>query len=659
MKRKHLLKKILVTILLAFIATGAMAQQWVVYTGDVLPNDASLAPNAFVTAGISAAGGTYAIISDPDILGNNLLTTQTAANADNFLWRRNYSPTQVTKATVVIRAKSPGGTNNALLEMDLDFGGSRQRVTILMDSTYRRESAPLPNTGELGVSPLDWNVYRFTKDAGGVRLYINETEIPLFSEAALTGSNQHFRIGDGAGGAHMNALIDWIVYDTSGAYSPSTSPLPAGLTGATATITTLSSLTEFSQLEGAPSNNQTYMVQGGNLGGDVVITPPLNYEVSADDGASWFNNATPLILSHSGGTVAAATITVRLNAAVAGSYSGDISHTSTGAPAVNVAVNGVTGSPPVIDTIGILQVFSQIIGNPSDIQTYSVSGNELTGDVTITPPVNFEVSADAGANWFNSASPLVLPQSGGVVGSTTISVRLNASSAGNHSGSIVHSSPGAVDINVAVNGATALTGPPELIVSGALDSFSQMIGSPSDVQTYTVSGRNLTGNIVITPPVNYQVSANAGTIWKSNASPLVLAPSAGHVDETTITVRLIANVTGSFAGNIVHTTPGDTTVIVQIAGDAVEELVTGLTERRTPLLSVSPNPAYDNLVVSNAVINGGFISLYSITGMKLGSYDVPCSVEKTVIYVGDMAEGIYLVEWQNGRERITSRFIKK
>jgi hypothetical protein len=38
--------------------------------------------------------------------------------------------------------------------------------------------------------------------------------------------------------------------------------------------------------------------------------------------------------------------------------------------------------------------------------------------------------------------------------------------------------------------------------------FSQLLGAPSAIQTFTVEGTNLTGNVIVTPPASYEISSN-------------------------------------------------------------------------------------------------------------------------------------------------------
>jgi pectin methylesterase-like acyl-CoA thioesterase len=111
-------------------------------------------------------------------------------------------------------------------------------------------------------------------------------------------------------------------------------------------------------------------------------------------------------------------------------------------------------SAPTINVAANLSPFFQTVGAPSATQTYTVSGTDLQGDVTITPPANYEVSNNGGTNWYTNASPLTLTQTGGTIASTTITVRLNASSANTYAGNIVHTSTNASSVSVAVTGTT-------------------------------------------------------------------------------------------------------------------------------------------------------------------------------------------------------------
>jgi hypothetical protein len=303
------------------------------------------------------------------------------------------------------------------------------------------------------------------------------------------------------------------------------------------------------------------------------------------DGTNWFNNATPLVIIPVNGSVNA-TINVRLNSAVTGNYSGNIVHVTPGTASVGIAVSGTTAPPPSVTVTGALNAFTQTVGTPSAVQTYTVSGANLTGNITITPPVNYQVSSNGGTTWFTNASPLVLAPTSGTLANTTISVRLNATAAGSYSGNITNTTQGATTVNVAVTGTTVPQ--PAITVTGSLSNFSQPLGTPSAVKTYTVSGANLTGNMVITAPTGYELSTDGAT-WSIN--PITLTQTSGTIATTTISVRLNANAAGSYTGNISHASTGATAVNVAVSGTTVLPPSVTIAQSLTQFLQIIFSPS--------------------------------------------------------------------
>jgi len=97
--------------------------------------------------------------------------------------------------------------------------------------------------------------------------------------------------------------------------------------------------------------------------------------------------------------------------------------------------------------------FNQVLGTPSPSQSYTISGSNLTGNISITAPAEFEVSVD-GLAWFNNSSPLLIIPVSGTVATTTVNVRLNAAAVGNYTGNVLNVSAGAASIDVPVKGKT-------------------------------------------------------------------------------------------------------------------------------------------------------------------------------------------------------------
>ncbi|MDD5765238.1 MAG: T9SS type A sorting domain-containing protein [Candidatus Marinimicrobia bacterium] len=111
---------------------------------------------------------------------------------------------------------------------------------------------------------------------------------------------------------------------------------------------------------------------------------------------------------------ASATI-IRLSTASSVVYVHDIIITdySAGTPAINV-------SPSVLSD------FTYVEGSgPSSEQSFTVSGSNLTDNISIDAPTNYEISTGTSGS-FSATDPIILTQSGGTVASTTIYVRLKA-----------------------------------------------------------------------------------------------------------------------------------------------------------------------------------------------------------------------------------------
>lgn len=408
-------------------------------------------------------------------------------------------------------------------------------------------------------------------------------------------------------------------------------------------LTTTGTLSAFRQVVGSPSAVQTYTVSGTDLTGPVTITPPANYQVSADGGTTWFNNTTPLVLNHTGGALAATTISVRLNAGAVGTYSGNINISTPGATARTVAVTGTTAATTVTVS-STLSAFQQVNATPSAVQTYTVSATSLATDLTITPPAGYEVSADGGTAWFNSASPLVLAHSNGTLAATTISVRLKATTRGEFNGTITHTAGSESKASVAVSGRALL---PAVTVAANLQAFTQTAGAPSAVQTFTISGVDLLDNLAITAPEHYQVSTD-GVRWFSGSTQLVLQPVNRSVAAVTIQVRQNAPAAGTYSGALTMTSEQSGAVSVEVTGVA------------HPMFSISPNPVNNTLTIYHPrLANALQLTIWTASGAKVATYRSVVGSNTTTLNVSALPAGVYYLEYVGWSVRSQLPFVKQ
>ena len=174
------------------------------------------------------------------------------------------------------------------------------------------------------------------------------------------------------------------------AYGPSVFSLSEETSGPT--IITTGTLSAFSTTPGVASAAQTYTVSGASLTGNIVITAPAGFELSTN-GTTF---ASSLSLTPTGGTVATTTVYVRLYSTTESPYSGNITHTSTGAASQNVAVSGTVSN--TICTTANLAAAEDTYLSANDV-TYNNGGNTSihvdggTGTGRRTALLNWNVSS--------------------------------------------------------------------------------------------------------------------------------------------------------------------------------------------------------------------------------------------------------------------------
>lgn len=143
---------------------------------------------------------------------------------------------------------------------------------------------------------------------------------------------------------------------------------------------------------------------------------------------------------------------------------------------------------PLIVINGTLEEFHSPPGNVSGEQSYTVSGINLTEDITISAPENFEISLSSGSGF---TEELVLTQSGGIVTETPIYVHFSMAAEGTSSGVITHSSSGANTRSVPVSGSSEPLNPVDfniLLACPEDDSITMNIIPDNDVVFYVEYG---------------------------------------------------------------------------------------------------------------------------------------------------------------------------
>jgi hypothetical protein len=113
----------------------------------------------------------------------------------------------------------------------------------------------------------------------------------------------------------------------------------------------------------------------------------------------------------------------------------------------------------LVVTPGSLAAFTTALGTASAQQPVTVTGTELSGNVTATAPAGFEVSWTAGANFSVSQ---ILTQTGGSITNVPLYIRMSGAALGSFSGVVTITSPGATAQTVAVSGTVTTAATPNL-----------------------------------------------------------------------------------------------------------------------------------------------------------------------------------------------------
>ncbi|WP_258105295.1 T9SS type A sorting domain-containing protein [Marinoscillum sp. MHG1-6] len=643
----------------ASIALKAPLGDWISYEADVHPVDTFDPPFE-----LSNTSGTYTFetIVDPSDAGNNLLSVKTdlsALNKDNVQFKQFTNSDSV---TVVLKAKTVDAEKNMLFDIDFrSTSSARFAIKVLNDGTYKIDKGDdgvVPATGDWGFTATEWNIFRFTKYGADVNVYINEDKTPIYTlpAAGAADGSGYWRFGDGWSSENIDTQFDWIVWDTTGAYSPGETRIPDALSDAASAVPTIKTLglpdALFQDLGYAAGYSvSTYSLTGKDLTADVTITPEGSFEVSLNE-IDWFTSINPLIVSQSSGSISATSIYVRLNGDTEGEVSGNIVHTSTDAENDTVAVSGtIVTLIPEISHTGTLTDFTQNLSNPSTGQSYRISGTNLKGDITVTAPSDFEVSADEGTSWSTSVALTPVERT---ITNALVYVRLNASALGSYSGEVIHSATDADNDTLAVAG--EVIPDPGMTITGELTAFSHSLGSPSASQSYTIAGTNLAGKVDISLPEGYEISFN-DELWLKS---LALVPSEGTLATTTIYIRLNGPAEGSYNGDIVHSSTGVDNVSISVTGTTEAAAALSNNDLDDYEFRIWPNPATDKVIIlTKGELKKDQLVIYTLDGSMVNGVPKFISNNQVEIDISALAKGIYVLEIMVDEESLSQKFIKE
>ena len=294
-----------------------------------------------------------------------------------------------------------------------------------------------------------------------------------------------------------------------------------------------------------------------------IIVGQANLTITANDVTKSFGNtliggsgstafaSTGLQNSETIGTVTITYGTGASSGAAVGTYTGSVTpsaatggtFTASNYSITYTAGNIIVTSIPIITASGSLSAVNTTYGAPSATPTsFTISGTGLSANITVAPPSGYEVSTALGSGYANSLS---LTQTGGAVASTTVYVRLAATTAvGSYSGNIVCSSTGATSQNVATVSSTVSARALIITANNANKTYGQALTNATGSTAFTSSGlqnSETIGSVSVAYGTGAAATAAVGTYTGS------VTPSAATGGTFTVSNY---NITYS-AGNIV------------------------------------------------------------------------------------------------------------
>jgi hypothetical protein len=293
--------------------------------------------------------------------------------------------------------------------------------------------------------------------------------------------------------------------------------------------------------------------------------------------------------------------------------------------------------------------FTYVYGiGPSTSQSISITGSGLSptsGSLTINGSTDYEVSSDN----LSFGSSAAIGYSGGSLTGVNAYIRLKSglAVASYNNETVGISGGGASSIAITCSGSVTVLPSPSISV-GSISGFgNQAINSVSAEKSYSVSGTNLTANISIAPPQGFEISTGTGTGFIAT-NPVIIVPSSGTVNPTTIYVRFSPTLIQSYSGIISHSS-ASASQSVAVSGTGVKPQPSN---QATNFISTIPGSS--SLTVTWADNDGtqaagAFLVLANTTGTFTAPVDGVAQADDPILSDGsgrmNVLHGIQTLTW--------------
>jgi len=212
-------------------------------------------------------------------------------------------------------------------------------------------------------------------------------------------------------------------------------------------------------------------------------------------------------------------------------------------------------SVPTINATQSLNTFSSYIGESSDSQNYTLSGENMQGPITVKASSPFQVSSDNVT--FSDSIVVSAPYSG------IVYVRFAPVSSGAYTGNITHTSEGAVPVTIALNGNVT---PGQIVIdpNSQSISFQTYVNTTSTAQYVSLVGQHLSDVISASVSGPFEISYSSLGPWVTNLTPYMASDFNGL-----IYVHYLPTAVGTDSGLITFSSVGVENATVALDGVSV------------------------------------------------------------------------------------------
>jgi hypothetical protein len=358
----------------------------------------------------------------------------------------------------------------------------------------------------------------------------------------------------------------------------------------------------------------SFSVSGSNLSptaGTITVTAPIGYAISATYGSGYSSSIT---CDYTYNTIVSRIIYVRFSPTAAQSYTGNITIAGGSATIKDVIVTGtgISTSTPILTVSNASLSFGNISINTTRLSSFTLSGSDLSpaaGNITITAPTGYTVSATYGSGY---ASSITCAYTGNTLSARAIYVRFTPTATQSYTGNITVAGGNATTKSIAVTGTGVPATIPVLTVSNTSLSFGNISINTTRLSSFTLSGSDLSpsaGNITITAPTGYTVSATYGSGY---ASSITCAYTGNTLSARAIYVRFTPTAAQSYTGNITVAGGSATTKSIAVTG-------TGVSISSSMLTQNYPNPFNPSTLINYQLSVSGKVrlSVFDMLGREI------------------------------------------